>query len=114
MVEIVITQINLLICFLNDIIDYNLIESGQFKCHLESFDPTKLFMFIKEMFTNQAKIQKTKLSLFIINPPLTPQSHLDLFLGTATHTHLPKLISGDKTRLQQIMVSLVKSAMVRS
>ena len=66
------------------------------------------------MFSSQAKSQQTKLSLFVLNSPLTPQSHLDLFLGNNTEANLPVLISGDKMRLQQVLVSLVKSAMERS
>ena len=99
LVEIAITQMNLLICLLNDMIDYYLIESGQFKCYSQSFDPTELFEFIVNMFSSQAKIQQTKLSLFVINPPITPQSHLDLFLGKNNKAHLPALLSGDKMRL---------------
>ena len=56
MIEVVITQINLLICLFNDMIDYNLIESGQFTGHSEIFDPTKSFKFIVNMFKSQAKI----------------------------------------------------------
>ena len=66
------------------------------------------------MFTSQVKDQQTKLSLFVANTPLTPQSHLDLFLGKNPDAHLPALLVGDKMRLQQVMVSLIKSAMARS
>ena len=66
------------------------------------------------MFTSEAKNQQTKLSLFVVNTPLTPQSYLDLFLGKNTVAHLPALLVGDKMRLQQVVVSLVKSAMARS
>ena len=52
------------------------------------------------MFKSQANSQQTKLQMFMINPPLTPQSHLDQFLGKNTKANLPALISGDKMRLQ--------------
>ena len=66
------------------------------------------------MFESHANLQKTKLSLHMMNSPLTPQSHLDLFLGRSTKVHLPEHLFGDNMRLQQVLVFLVKSAMARS
>ena len=66
------------------------------------------------MFESHANLQKTKLSLHMMNSPLTPQSHLDLFLGRSTKVNLPEHLFGDNMRLQQVLVFLVKSAMARS
>ena len=77
----VIAQINMLICLLSDIRDFNLIDRGLFQIRVESFDPMKTFKFIVRMFASHAKIHDTELKFRVLAPPLTPSTQLGLFTG---------------------------------
>ena len=48
--QILISQINLLICLVNDILDCRLIEQGKFKQQLIRFNPIETFEFIISLF----------------------------------------------------------------
>ena len=55
--QIVIYQINLLLCLVNDILDLKLIEEKQFEQKIESFKLRECFSFISNMFaTASARI----------------------------------------------------------
>ena len=47
---IVISQINLLICLLNDLMDMKLLENDQFVAKREDFAVKEIFQFILSMF----------------------------------------------------------------
>ena len=47
---LVIQQINLLLCLVNDILELNLIEQGDFKPKVEVFQPANTFQFVIQMF----------------------------------------------------------------
>ena len=47
---IVISQINLLLCLVNDILDLKLIEENKFVAKKELFQPRETFNFITNMF----------------------------------------------------------------
>ena len=50
----IIAQLNLLLCLVNDVLDIKLIQEGKFKPKLEKFEPKKLLDFIVAMFQTQA------------------------------------------------------------
>ena len=60
-IMIVISQINLLLCLINDILDHKLIEENKFVPKIEKFMLRDTFNFISNMFANQMKMQKTEL-----------------------------------------------------
>ena len=47
---IVISQINLLICLVNDILDMKMIEQGKFVKRDQRFNPLETFKFILNIF----------------------------------------------------------------
>ena len=53
MVLLVISQTNLLLGLVNDILDLKLIEENQFFPKMELFKPTETFRFIMDMFASQ-------------------------------------------------------------
>ena len=55
-VKMVISQINLLICLVNDILDLKKIEEDKYTKKMEIFSPFKTFDFIANMFTSQVEI----------------------------------------------------------
>ena len=79
LVKIVISQINLLLCLVNDILDFKLIEEDKFVAKQEIFSPKSTFEFITNMFSPQAKMQNTKLK-FETLPSLVRRSQQDLLL----------------------------------
>ena len=50
MLKIIISQINLLLCLFNDILDLKLIEESKFLSKNEVFKPKETFSFIKTIF----------------------------------------------------------------
>ena len=109
---IVISQINLLICLVNDILDMKMIEQGKFVKRDQRFNPLKTFKFILNIFAQQAEMQGTDLSFHAVPLPLNRESKLKLFVSDqqAGTKNLPDMISGDQIRLKQILVNLVKNA----
>ena len=54
---LVIQQINLLLCLVNDVLDLKLIEADKFISKETIFSPADTFTFILNMFAPQSKIQ---------------------------------------------------------
>ena len=49
-INLVISQLNLLLSQVNDVLDIKLIEEGVFEPKLSPFDPLNVLQFIKSMF----------------------------------------------------------------
>lgn len=49
-ITLVTTQLNLLLCLVNDVLDIKLIETGKFESKMERFSPLKILKFITDMF----------------------------------------------------------------
>ena len=54
-IKMVISQINLLLCLVNDILDLKMIELGRFVTRKEAFNPVDVFNFILSMFNLTAQ-----------------------------------------------------------
>ena len=59
---IIISQINLILCSVNDLIDHKMIEQGVFKKNTAKFQPTDTFAFILSVFKQQLLIQGSSLT----------------------------------------------------
>ena len=51
---VIIGQINLLLCLVNDILDMKMIDQDRFIKRQETFDPTETFEFIIKIFRDMA------------------------------------------------------------
>ena len=51
---LVISQVNLLLCLVNDMLDLKMIEVGRFVSRKETFSPAQTFKFIIDVFQLQA------------------------------------------------------------
>jgi len=49
-VFLVISQLNLLLCLVNDVLDMKMIEQGKYEPKLEKFSPQGILKFIVNMF----------------------------------------------------------------
>ena len=49
--QLIISQLHLLLCLVNDVLDIKLIESGKFEPKLIEFSPLETLLFIKDMFS---------------------------------------------------------------
>ena len=59
---LIISQVNMLLCLVNDSLDMQLIEQDKFVPKNEVFSPSEAFKFVFSLFEPSLKIQKTKLS----------------------------------------------------
>ena len=50
-IALITTQLNLLLCLVNDVLDIKLIEAGKFEPKMQTFSPLKILKFIKDMFS---------------------------------------------------------------
>ena len=50
MVLVLITQVNLLLCLVNDLLDLKMIEQGKFVNREQIFNPNETFNFILQIF----------------------------------------------------------------
>ena len=50
MINMIISQLNLLLCLVNNVLDIKLIEQQKFQVKEEKFDPMKVLDFIAAMF----------------------------------------------------------------
>ena len=66
MLMIIISQINLLLGSLNDLLDLKLIEENKFVPKKEIFSPSETFTFILTMFAPVIEIQNCKLDFLIV------------------------------------------------
>ena len=48
--SIIISQINLIVCLVNDIVDLKKIEEGRFFAHKVNFNPRKTLNFVMDIF----------------------------------------------------------------
>lgn len=58
---LVISQINLLLCTVNDSLDVRLIDQNMFLDKIERFNPLETFQFILDMFKPQANLINCKI-----------------------------------------------------
>ena len=93
MITVLISQINLLLCLVNDILDMKMIDEDQFVTRHEEFDPTATLNFIVSMFAQTAEMQDTQLTF------------------VETNGKLPVTLIGDQVRLKQVLVNLTKNAL---
>lgn len=91
---VVISEINLLICLFNDLMDLKLLDSREFSARKEVFDVKSIFEFIITMFAQQAELQRSSVQVEV-----------------ADDEQLPAALIGDKMRLKQVLVNLVKNAL---
>ena len=90
---LIISQINLLLSLVNDMLDMRLIEEGKFSVKMCSFDVFDLFQFIQSIFEPELKVRNNRL--------IVPQNQSD---------YLPKILIGDQIRLKQVLINLTKNA----
>ena len=79
MLNLVVSQLNLLLCLVNDVLDLKLIKMEKFEKKIESFKPTDTLDFIKAMFRPQAEMQHCTLSYQTVT--------IDSLSTATTHGH---------------------------
>ena len=80
-----------LLVLLNDVLDYSKIEAGKIELELIDFDPTSIAQSVLSLFQRQAETKGLVLTLSI-----SPD--------------VPKGVTGDASRLRQILTNLVSNA----
>ena len=97
-IGLVISQINLLLCLVNDQMDLRMIDLNQFEIKNQRFAPAETFNFILNMFAPQVKMINTKIS-FKSYAQLTKPSDL-LTVNSDREEPLPAKLIGDHVRMK--------------
>lgn len=97
-VLLVVFQVNMLLCFVNGILDYKMIEERKFIPKCELFSPEETFNFVLNMFAHQAKFQNTTVN-FKAMPFLCKMSSSLLRGQQEENDNLPEKLLGDNLRL---------------
>lgn len=77
MLNLIVSQLNLLLCLVNDVLDLKLIKMDKYENKIEGFKPIDTLEFIKAMFRPQAEMQNCTISFqtVIIDSLLTATIH---------------------------------------
>lgn len=77
MLNLIVSQLNLLLCLVNDVLDLKLIKMDKYENKIENFKPIDTLEFIKAMFRPQAEMQNCTISFqtVIIDSLLTATIH---------------------------------------
>ena len=114
-IYLVISQINLLLCLVNDQLDLRMIDLNQFEIKNEKFAPAETFNFILYMFAPQVKLVNTKIqfqSFAQLQKPNDSTSSEQAFTaGYEKEKSLPDLLIGDHVRMKQVLINLVKNTL---
>ena len=65
--SLVVFQMNIQLCRVDDILDLKLLDEGKFKIESELFSPTDAFNSVMKLFIQQADFYNTKLSFMDCN-----------------------------------------------
>ena len=115
-IYLVISQINLLLCLVNDQLDLRMIDLNQFEIKKEKFAPVETFNFILYMFAPQVKLVNTKIqfqSFTQLQKPSDSQTSPEQAFtgGYEKEKSLPDLLIGDHVRMKQVLINLVKNTL---
>ena len=78
-IMLIVTQINLLLSLVNDILDLKLIEEGQFEAKMERFNPREAIDFILKMLNGQVALSNTKIQVdYIADEAANESSNHDM------------------------------------
>ena len=111
-VVIIKSALNLNLSLVKDLLDLKLIKENKFNRLSKTFNPIKVLEFVKSMFQMQADQQKVKLSYKTVD-----LSQFENPIHSARNFHvlktqdLPENLVGDKLRLEQILINLIKNAL---
>jgi len=109
---LIISQLNLLLSLVNDVLDLKMIQHGQFTAKFEHFNPAEILDFILAMFKPQAGMQGTQLGYETVSVADLDQAIDNGHAESLLPRHrLPDKLNGDQNRLKQILINLVKNAL---
>ena len=76
LVKMIYYQSQMMLCFVNDLLDLKQMKHGVYKQIITIFDPNELLQLMIDMFSYQAEAQKVKLELTIKPSPylIVPES----------------------------------------
>ena len=110
--KLIISQLNILLCLVNDILDIKQIQGNAFEPKVQEFAPLETLKFIIAMFQPQSEIQGTQLSYEMVSS----ETLLNAFehghdVNKMEYEELPEFLKGDNLRLQQILINMTKNAL---
>jgi len=111
-VMILIAQINLLLCLVNDMLDLRMIADGVFKFRNKKFNPLQSIQHVFSILGQHAEIQNSKLTMEVFSS----LGHADVRARVLSQKStepvvLPQHLYGDEIRLKQVLINLIKNAL---
>ena len=106
LIVIIISQINLVISSVNNMLDLRLIEKNEFVEKREKFTPRNAFNFIIKMFEPMSRLQNNEIAFFAYSALGDPEDSSDRMIKlieeqkNSEHDFLPKMFKGDQIRLK--------------
>ena len=94
LVKMIFFQSQLMLCFVNDLLDLKQMKHGVFKQIMTIFDPAEVLQLMIDMFSYQAEAQKVKLGVTI-----KPSPYVNAEIRQSSRSQLP-FLRGDRTRFQ--------------
>lgn len=111
--QIVHSSLQLLMNILNGLLDLRSAEMGTFRPKFEVFDPRDVFTLVKEIFTPDAALARIELDFTELAPEAFDAAQPAARISETPYGSvavLPRMLRGDKTRLTQVIVNLVRNA----
>ena len=106
LIVIIISQINLVISSVNNMLDLRLIERRKFVGKREAFAPRNTFNFLIKMFEPMSKLQNNEIEFCaysVLGDPEDPSDRMIKLIEeqkNSEHDFLPKKLKGDQIRLK--------------
>ena len=111
-IKLIVFQLNMLLCLVNDVLDIKQIGMSKYEPKLTDFSPLRTLDFILAMFKPHAEMQRTALSFETVSSETLQlafrHGHKKELMP---HADLPTELEGDSLRLQQILINLTKNAL---
>ena len=111
--QIVHGSLQLLMNILNGLLDLRSAEMGTFRPKIEVFDPRDVFTLVKEIFAPDAALARIELDFTELAAEAFDAAQPAARINETPYGSvavLPPMLRGDKTRLTQMVVNLVRNA----
>ena len=103
------SQVAMMQSFMGDLLDFNQLKDGVFSMSREPFSPSEVIQNVCQILGPQAENNQTVLTWSREAGLRPPVEHMDLSWVDDAEDTIPQLV-GDKRRLQQVLVNLVKNS----
>ena len=111
-ITLIISQLNLLLCLVQDVLDLKMMELKTYKPRSVLFSPVSSLEFVCAIFEAQCDIQGSSLRYRTVSVrTLQSAFNHDHDPEEMPQQDLPAMLEGDSVRLQQVLINLINNAL---